>query len=83
MSVLVQITHRESLSRISELTGAALTIKGKYCENGQSVPDGERKLYLIIEGPTELVVKRAQVWLWQSLPLLATGSSVACLSQWI
>ncbi len=38
-----------------------MTIKGNHYEKGQRIPDGERKLYLIIEGPTELVVKRAKV----------------------
>ena len=38
-----------------------MTIKGNHYEKGQRVPEGERKLYLIIEGPTELVVKRAKV----------------------
>ena len=61
MSVLVQITHRETFSAVNELTGAAMTIKGNHYEKGQRIPDGERKLYLIIEGPTELVVKRAKV----------------------
>ncbi len=59
LSVLLQIAHRETFSYISELTGVALTIKGNHYEKGQRVPDGERKLYLIIKGPTEAVVK---VW---------------------
>ncbi len=63
MSVLVQITHRETFSALNELTGAALTIRGNHYEKGQRVPDGERKLYLIIEGPTEDVVRRAKVCL--------------------
>ncbi len=62
MSVLVQITHRDTFSALNELTGAHLTIKGNHYKEGQQVPDGERKLYLIIEGPTELVVRRAKVW---------------------
>ena len=61
--MVVQITHRETFSHINELTGAAMTIKGNHYEKGQRVPEGERKLYLIIEGPTELVVKRAKVHL--------------------
>ncbi len=57
----MQITHRDTFSAVNELTGAAMTIKGNHYEKGQRIPDGERKLYLIIEGPTELVVKRAKV----------------------
>jgi hypothetical protein len=61
------MTHRETFGAITELTGAALTIKGYHYEKGQPIPEGERKLYLLIEGPTELTVKRAKVrWSCQS-----------------
>ena len=56
----MQITHRDTFSAVNELTGAAMTIKGNHYEKGQRIPDGERKLYLIIEGPTELVVEARQ-----------------------
>lgn len=55
------MTHRETFGAITELTGAALTIKGYHYEKGQPIPEGERKLYLLLEGPTELSVKRAKV----------------------
>jgi hypothetical protein len=55
------MTHRETFAAITELTGAALTIKGYHYEKGQPIPEGERKLYLLLEGPTELSVKRAKV----------------------
>lgn len=58
---LLQITHRETIAQINELTGAAMTTKGFFYDKGQPVPEGERKLYLVIEGPTELSVKRAKV----------------------
>ena len=57
---LLQITHRETIAQINELTGAAMTTKGFFYDKGQQVPEGERKLYLVIEGPTELSVKRAK-----------------------
>ena len=38
-----------------------MTTKGFFYDKGQPVPEGERKLYLVIEGPTELSVKRAKV----------------------
>lgn len=56
----MQITHRETIAQINELTGAAMTTKGFFYDKGQQVPEGERKLYLVIEGPTELSVKRAK-----------------------
>lgn len=40
-----------------------MTTKGFFYEKNQPVPEGERKLYLVIEGPTEVSVKRAKVCL--------------------
>ena len=54
-----------------------MTIKGNHYEKGQKVPDGERKLYLIIEGPTETVVKRAKVCFIRCLPVLL-AENVLC-----
>mmetsp|Transcript_21980 Transcript_21980/g.61010 ORF Transcript_21980/g.61010 Transcript_21980/m.61010 type:complete len:663 (-) Transcript_21980:249-2237(-) len=55
-----KVTHKDALSQITELTGAAITTRGQYFRPGTSVPQGERKLFLLIEGPTELSVKRAK-----------------------
>jgi len=66
----VQITHRETIAQINELTGAAMTTKGFFYEKNQPVPEGERKLYLVIEGPTEVSVKRAKVCLASGILLL-------------
>ncbi|MEW5301690.1 MAG: hypothetical protein WDW36_004533 [Sanguina aurantia] len=40
--------------------GAAVTTRGTFVAPGKAAPEGERKIYLLIEGPTELVVKRAK-----------------------
>ena len=56
-----QVTHKDSLNQITELCGAAVTTKGQYFRPGAPAPAGERKLYLLIEGPTESSVKRAKV----------------------
>eukprot|EP00983_Pelagomonas_calceolata_P008074 262354-Pelagomonas_calceolata.AAC.2 len=45
---------------IGETTGAALITKGVYVPPGKQPPEGERKIYLLIEGPTELSVKHAK-----------------------
>lgn len=45
---------------IGETTGAALITKGVYVPPGRQAPEGERKIYLLIEGPTELSVKHAK-----------------------
>eukprot|EP00798_Chlamydomonas_sp_ICE-L_P003696 gene3696-13764_t len=46
--------------KLAETTGAAVTTRGLFVPPGKSAPEGERKLYLLIEGPTELTVKRAK-----------------------
>lgn len=45
---------------IAENTGAAVITKGVFVPPGKPVPEGERKIYLLIEGPTETSVKRAK-----------------------
>ena len=49
------------MALINELTGAAVTTKGYYIPPGKPIPEGERKLFLLIEGPTEGSVKKAKV----------------------
>jgi hypothetical protein len=56
----IQVTHKDSLSQITEITGAAITTRGQFFRAGMQPPPGERKLFLLIEGPTELSVKRAK-----------------------
>ena len=49
------------MALITELTGAAVITRGLFTPPGKAVAiEGERKLYLLIEGPTELSVKRAK-----------------------
>ena len=56
----MQVTHRDSIAQLNELTGAAVTTKGLYAPPGKAPPDGERKLYLLIEGSSESIVKKAK-----------------------
>ncbi|KAK6946556.1 DEAD/DEAH box helicase domain [Dillenia turbinata] len=62
-----KVTHKETLGPISEWTGAAITTRGQYYPPGKVPGPGERKLYLFIEGPTELSVKRAKAELKRTL----------------
>ncbi|XWS74966.1 hypothetical protein CRYUN_Cryun01aG0044200 [Craigia yunnanensis] len=55
-----KVTHKETLGPISEWTGAAITTRGQFFPPGRTPGPGERKLYLFIEGPTEVSVKRAK-----------------------
>ncbi len=57
---MIQVTHRETIGNISELTGAAIITKGIFVQPGKAPPEGERKIYLLIEGPTEASVKKAK-----------------------
>merc|ERR1712216_999202 len=54
------VTHKDSLAQISEFTGAIITTRGQYIPPGKQLPIGERKLHLLIEGPTERSVKDAK-----------------------
>ena len=56
-----KVTHKETLGPISDWTGAAITTRGQFYPPGKIPPQGERKLYLFIEGPTESSVKKAKV----------------------
>ncbi|KAF5740989.1 hypothetical protein HS088_TW11G01071 [Tripterygium wilfordii] len=55
-----KVTHKETLGPISDWTGAAITTRGQYFPPGRIPAQGDRKLYLFIEGPTEQSVKRAK-----------------------
>ncbi|KAJ1926219.1 pre-mRNA processing RNA-helicase, partial [Linderina pennispora] len=53
-------TNRETLSRIIEQTGAAITTRGVFVPQGKTAPEGERKLYLSIEADSERAVELAR-----------------------
>ncbi len=55
-----QVTHKDSMAMINEMTGAAVTTKGFFVPPGRQPPEGERRLYLLIEGPTENSVRKAK-----------------------
>lgn len=60
-----KVTQKDTLAAIMEYTGAAVTAKGQYCVPGRSLAPGDRKLYLLIEGPTERVVKEGKNYVKQ------------------
>jgi len=55
-----KITHRDTINAIGEQFSAAVVVRGRYFKPGTQVPEGERKLHLIIEGPSMDVVKKAK-----------------------
>jgi ATP-dependent RNA helicase DDX46/PRP5 len=54
------VTNRTNVAKILEATGTSITTKGTFYPLGKEVPAGaEPKLYILIEGDTELVVSSA------------------------
>ncbi|CAN6708323.1 unnamed protein product [Malus baccata var. baccata] len=62
-----KVTHKETLGPISDLTGAAITIRGQYFPPGKVPGPGDPKVFLLIEGPTEQSVKRGKAELKRKL----------------
>jgi ATP-dependent RNA helicase DDX46/PRP5 len=54
-----EVTSKKAIARINEETGAAITARGSFTPAGRTPGAGEKKLYLLIEGPTERVVYAA------------------------
>ncbi|KAI9309408.1 P-loop containing nucleoside triphosphate hydrolase protein [Cunninghamella echinulata] len=55
-----KVTNKEQISQISEITGAAITTRGTFFPAGKQPGPNERKLYLFIEGDSELVLEKAK-----------------------
>ncbi|KAI9506638.1 P-loop containing nucleoside triphosphate hydrolase protein [Coemansia spiralis] len=53
-------TNRDTLTQIIEQTGVAITTRGIFVPPGRPVPEGERRLYLSIEGDSERSVEQAK-----------------------
>ncbi|KAK4158143.1 P-loop containing nucleoside triphosphate hydrolase protein [Chaetomidium leptoderma] len=54
------VTNRTNVAKILEATGTSITTKGNFYGPGKEPPAGaEPKLYILIEGDTELVVSKA------------------------
>ncbi|KAI9216845.1 P-loop containing nucleoside triphosphate hydrolase protein [Blastocladiella britannica] len=58
-----RVTNKEQISQIQELSGAALTTRGTFFAPGKIPREsaGERKLYLFIEGETQIAVDKAKM----------------------
>lgn len=55
-----QISHREKLDAIHELTGAKCQVKGQHFGNKDKLPEGGRLLFVEIIGPTSMAVMKAK-----------------------
>ncbi|XP_028390965.1 probable ATP-dependent RNA helicase DDX46 isoform X2 [Dendronephthya gigantea] len=56
-----KITSKDTLSQITEYSEAAVTVRGTYIGPGGQLDEGDRKIYLYIEGPTERSVQIAKL----------------------
>lgn len=52
-------TNRTNVAKILEATGTSITTKGNYVAPGVKVAEGESKLYILVEGDTEVAVASA------------------------
>lgn len=55
-----RITSRETIVNIIEYSETSIVVRGSYFPAGKAPKDGERRLHLRIEGPTEVSVDRAR-----------------------
>ncbi|RUP51673.1 putative RNA helicase [Jimgerdemannia flammicorona] len=55
-----KVTNKEQISQITEISGAAITTRGTFFPPGKQPSAGERKLFLFIEGESEMVVDKAK-----------------------
>lgn len=69
------VTNRTNVAKILEATGTSITNKGTFYPLGKDVPPGaEPKLYVLVEGDTELMVANAMAELTR---LLKEGTMAA------
>lgn len=59
-TLFIHFRLQEALAQISEYSEAGLTVRGTYVQQGKTVPEGERKLYLAIESCSEMSVQKAK-----------------------
>jgi len=57
-------TNRETINRVAEWYGAAVTNRGVYVAPGRKPGPGERKLHLVIEATSAVNLKKAKVRCW-------------------
>ncbi|KAL1920340.1 uncharacterized protein VTP21DRAFT_1486 [Calcarisporiella thermophila] len=72
-----RINNKETISQITEDTGAAITTRGTYFPPGKQPGPGERKLYLVIEGDTEMMVELAK----NEVRRILTEATIAAMEQ--
>eukprot|EP01041_Mallomonas_annulata_P000242 gene242-447_t len=62
-----KVTHRTALDEVTERTGVAIISRGSFVPPGKKLEPGERKLFLLIEGSSDMQVKQARLELQRLL----------------
>ncbi|ORX44050.1 P-loop containing nucleoside triphosphate hydrolase protein [Piromyces finnis] len=70
-----RVTNKEQITMITELTGAAITTRGTFFPSGKTPGPNERKLYLFIEGETQLIVDKAKT----EIKRILTEATLSCI----
>ncbi|OLN88811.1 Pre-mRNA-processing ATP-dependent RNA helicase PRP5 [Colletotrichum chlorophyti] len=72
------VTNRTNVAKILEATGVSITTKGTFYPAGKEVPPGaDPKLYILVEGDTEVVVGAAMTELTRLLSEGAVAAATA------
>lgn len=79
-SARLKACSRDFLSSIYDLTGCQVTVRGSYFEPGKSIPLGQRKQYLFIEGTSKHEVANAYKELKRVIEENAAGSALGGLT---
>ena len=61
------MNQKKVMDEIIDRTGVNVISRGSYIPPGKKLEPGERRLYLLIEGETELAVKQARLELQRVL----------------
>lgn len=56
-----KVTSKETIMNITEVSEAAITVRGTFFPPGKEPKEGERKIYLYIEGPSERSIHLAKI----------------------
>jgi len=55
-----KLTNRDALDQVTEYSEATISVRGLYIPEGRPLKEGEKRLYLRIEGMTELAIQLAK-----------------------
>jgi len=66
-----KISHKDPLLQIEEMTGAKVQVRGQYFAPNATVPEGSRRLFVEITGPTVISVQKGKAEVHKMMEALA------------